>query len=63
MSKARAEVLEAEKRPEASNVTGCVDAISSDRVFGWAWDPQQPAIRVAIRIEVEGKLIATALAD
>jgi hypothetical protein len=63
LSKARAEVLDAEKRPEASNVTGCIDAIAGDRIFGWAWDPQQPAARVAIRIEVEGKLIATALAD
>ena len=63
MTNARAEILEAEKLPEASNVTGCIDAIAGDRVFGWAWDPQQPAFRIAVRIEVEGKLIATALAD
>jgi hypothetical protein len=63
LTNAHAEILEAEKRPEASNVTGCIDAIAGDRVFGWAWDPQQPAFRIAVRIEVAGKLIATALAD
>jgi hypothetical protein len=63
LTSAQPQILEAEKRPEASNVTGCIDAIAGDRVFGWAWDSQRPAFRIAVRIEVEGKLIATALAD
>lgn len=63
MSKAQAEILTAEKEPAASTITGCIDAIASDRVFGWVWDPQQPAARIAIRVEVEGKLIATGFAD
>ena len=63
MSKAQAEILAAEKPPAVSTVTGYIDAIAGDRVFGWVWDPQQPAARIAIRIEAEGKLIATGFAD
>ncbi len=63
MTEARAEMVEAEKQQQISDVTGCIDAISGDRVYGWVWDPQQPAARVAVRIEVDGKVIATSLAD
>lgn len=63
MSKAQAEILVAVKPPAASTVTGCIDAIAGDRVFGWVWDPQQPAARIAIRIEAEGELVATGFAD
>ena len=63
MSKAQAEILTAEEPPAASTVTGYIDAIAGDRVFGWVWDPQRPAARIAIRIEAEGKLIATGFAD
>ena len=63
MTQARTESPAAESAPDVSNVTGCIDAISGDRVYGWVWDPQQPSARVAIRIEVDGKVIATSLAD
>jgi hypothetical protein len=63
MTKAQAEILEAPKPQNALSVTGCIDAIAGDRVFGWAWDPKKPEARIAIRIEVEGKVIAAALAD
>jgi len=46
-----------------SRLTGFIDAITENRVFGWAWDPQKAAARIAIRVEVAGKQVATALAD
>ena len=63
MTKAQAEIVEAPKSQDASSVTGCIDAIAGDRVFGWAWDAKKPSTRIAIRVEVEGKVIAAALAD
>jgi len=63
MSEASAQVLETEKPAEGSAITGCIDAISGDRVYGWAWDPERTTARVGIRVEVDGKSVATAIAD
>jgi hypothetical protein len=63
MSEAPAQILDTEKPAESSAITGCIDAISGDRVFGWAWDPERTTARVGIRVEVEGKSVATAIAD
>jgi hypothetical protein len=51
------------QRQNASRVTGHIDAITEDRIFGWAWDPQRTDARLAIRVDVDGKTVATALAD
>lgn len=52
--------------PEQSNakpLKGRVDAIDQGRVFGWAFDPATPEKRLAIRVLLDGKVIAEAMAD
>jgi hypothetical protein len=63
VTKAQAQIADAKKRRASPSVTGFIDAITDDRVFGWAWDPQRASTRLAIRIEVDGKPVATAVAD
>lgn len=52
--------------PEQNNakpLKGRVDAIDQGRVFGWAFDPETPEKRLAIRVLLDGTVIAEALAD
>ncbi|MEI2301233.1 hypothetical protein [Ensifer sp. MJa1] len=52
--------------PEQGNakpLKGRVDAIDQGRVFGWAFDPATPEKRLAIRVLLDGKIIAEAMAD
>jgi len=52
--------------PEQDNtkpVNGRVDAIDQGRLFGWAYDPQAPDQRLAIRVLLDGNVIAEAIAD
>jgi len=63
MTDPRGQILEAEKQSDEPAITGCIDAITGDRVYGWAWDPERSTARVGIRIEVAGKSVATAIAD
>jgi hypothetical protein len=42
---------------------GRVDAIDDGRLFGWAFDPAAPAKRLTIRVLLDGKPIAEAVAD
>ncbi|HEV7322564.1 MAG TPA: hypothetical protein VGO04_28520 [Ensifer sp.] len=52
--------------PEQNNskpLKGRVDAIDQGRVFGWAFDPETPEKRLAIRVLLDGKVIGEALAD
>ncbi len=52
--------------PEQDNVkpmNGRVDAIDQGRIFGWAFDPMAPDQRLTIRVLLDGKVIAEAVAD
>src|SRR5262245_31681694 len=52
--------------PEQDNVkpmNGRVDAIDGGRLFGWAFDPMAPDRRLTIRVLLDGKVIAEAVAD
>lgn len=53
--------------PEQDNsqqgIKGRVDAIDNSRLFGWAFDPATPANRLTIRVLLDGKPIAEAVAD
>lgn len=52
--------------PEQDNtkpMNGRVDAIDTGRIFGWAFDPMAPDKRLAIRVLLDGKVIAEAVAD
>ncbi len=42
---------------------GRVDAIDDGRLFGWAFDPAAPGRRLTIRVLLDGKPIAEAIAD
>jgi hypothetical protein len=45
------------------SVAGYIDAVTGNRVFGWAWDREQPDARIAIRVRHKGEVIATIAAD
>lgn len=52
--------------PEQDNakpMNGRVDAIDQGRLFGWAFDPGAPDMRLTIRVLLDGGVIAEALAD
>lgn len=42
---------------------GHIDAVEGGRVYGWAWNPEQPLDRVEVEIRHKGKSIGTARAD
>src|SRR5215469_4382969 len=51
------------ERGNAPSVTGYIDAIEGNRIYGWAWDPQRPNARIAIRVLVGGDNVAALIAD
>ncbi|MBD9373735.1 hypothetical protein IB238_13995 [Rhizobium sp. ARZ01] len=53
----------APEQDNAKPMNGRVDAIDSGRVFGWAFDPMAPDHRLTIRVLLDGKVIAEAVAD
>jgi hypothetical protein len=53
----------APEQDNAKPMSGRVDAIDSGRIFGWAFDPMAPDQRLTIRILLDGKVIAEAVAD
>ncbi|HET8728744.1 MAG TPA: hypothetical protein VFO41_14650 [Alphaproteobacteria bacterium] len=53
-------------KPEAeqsATISGRVDAIESGRVFGWAWDPNDPGRRLDVEIWLGDRLIGSTVAD
>jgi hypothetical protein len=44
-------------------LTGYIDAVANNRVYGWAWDPRRPEARIAIRLVVADDIVAAVLAD
>jgi hypothetical protein len=53
----------APEQDNAKPMNGRVDAIDMGRVFGWAFDPMAPDQRLTIRVLLDGKVIAEAVAD
>jgi hypothetical protein len=53
----------APEQDNAKPMNGRVDAIDQGRLFGWAYDPQAPDRRLAIRVLLDGNVIAEAVAD
>lgn len=45
------------------SVNGYIDAITGNRVYGWAWDAQQPAAKIKLRMQVNGKMVGVITAD
>jgi hypothetical protein len=50
-------------RPDHSAITGYVDELREDRVWGWAWDRRSPSLRVEIQVWIGDNPVAAALAD
>ncbi len=44
-------------------LTGRIDEIRGDTIFGWAADPEAPAEKAKVEVLLDGKSVATALAD
>ena len=57
-----AEKLEPERAARPTAI-GYIDAITGGRIYGWAWDPERPAAKIAIRFEVAGETVAAVIAD
>ncbi len=53
----------ASKQDNAKPMNGRVDAIDMGRIFGWAFDPMAPDQRLTIRVLLDAKVIAEAVAD
>ncbi|WP_426238000.1 hypothetical protein [Pararhizobium sp. DWP1-1-3] len=53
----------ASEQDNAKPMSGRVDAIDMGRIFGWAFDPMAPDQRLIIRVLLDGKVIAEAVAD
>ncbi|CAN7688324.1 hypothetical protein [Neorhizobium tomejilense] len=58
------------ERPDAASeqdnvkpMNGRVDAVDMGTIFGWAFDPMAPDQRLSIRVLLDGKVIAEAVAD
>jgi hypothetical protein len=48
---------------KAPSLVGYLDASSGTRLFGWAWDPERPAARIAIRLIAKGDTVLALIAD
>ena len=55
--------IEATPPAKPAGLVGYIDASSGDRLFGWAWDPDRPAARIAIRLVAKGETVAALIAD
>ena len=44
-------------------IQGRVDAIENGRIFGWVWDAANPQERIVLRILLDGRRVATVVAD
>lgn len=55
------EILDADPLPTAT--VGCIDAVTDDIIFGWAWCPADPDHRVELEIVAGTTVLATVTAD
>ncbi|WP_341486955.1 hypothetical protein [Pararhizobium sp. A13] len=53
----------ASEQDNAKPMNGRVDAVDMGRIFGWAFDPMAPDQRLTIRVLLDSKVIAEAVAD
>ena len=53
----------ASEQDNAKPMNGRVDAVDMGKIFGWAFDPMAPDQRLTIRVLLDGKVIAEAVAD
>jgi len=44
-------------------IAGYVEAITVDRVLGWAWAPSTPGVRATVELRLDNAVVASAVAD
>lgn len=49
--------------PQAGSITGYIDAVAGNQVFGWAWDSRNPSARLEIEVWIGDKRLASVMAD
>lgn len=59
---ATAERVEAEAARQVS-VNGYIDAITNNRIYGWAWDAQKPTAKITVRLQADGNTVGIVAAD
>lgn len=59
---ATAQKLEPKESRQVS-VNGYIDAITGNRIYGWAWDAQQPKAKITIRLQVGDNTVGLVAAD
>jgi hypothetical protein len=47
----------------APDIRGFVDAVTGNRIDGWAFEPAQPTERVVVELRLDGQTVATSVAD
>src|SRR5690606_23796450 len=52
-----------QNRPNPPQIQGRVDAIENDRIYGWVWDAANTGDRLAVQVLVDGRRVATVVAD
>lgn len=45
------------------DVTGYVEAVTTDRMLGWAWAPRAPELRATVELRLGDEVVARAAAD
>lgn len=46
-----------------AGIQGAVDNVGAERIYGWAWHPDQPAERLRIEARIAGTVVVDARAD
>jgi len=59
---ATAEKIETQAVRQVS-VNGYIDAITNNRIYGWAWDAQKPDARITVRLRAGGNTVGIVAAD
>jgi hypothetical protein len=59
---ATAEKIETKAVRQVS-VNGYIDAITNNRIYGWAWDAQKPDARITVRLQAGGHTVGIVAAD
>lgn len=59
---ATAQKLEPKESRQVS-VNGYIDAITGNRIYGWAWDAQQPKAKITIRLQQGDNTVGIVAAD
>jgi hypothetical protein len=49
--------------PSMPDLVGYVEALTADRLLGWAWAPASPEVAVSIELRLDGAVVASVMAD